>query len=94
MPLFQSYINEDNQLECTRHEKWQVIQEVKFLTRTRRPDMIFLLETMVNEKNTKIILSLMGYDHFDYVLPINHSGGLAVLWNEGNIHASVLVKEQ
>jgi len=75
-------------------KKLQVIQEIKFFTRTQRPDMILLLKTMVNEKNIKIILSLMGYDHFDYVLPNNHLGGLAVLWNEGNIHASVLIKEQ
>jgi len=61
-------------------KKLQVIQEIKFFTRTQRPDMILLLKTMVNEKNIKIILSLMGYDHFDYVLPNNHLGGLAVLW--------------
>ena len=56
--------------------------------------MIFLLETMVNEKHIKAIIPCMGFEHFDYVLPINHSGGLAVLWNSGIIHASVLIKEQ
>ena len=36
----------------------------------------------------------MEFEHFDYVEPFNHSGGIAVLWNNGIIHASVLRKEQ
>jgi len=32
-------------------KKMQVLQEVKLLSRTHKPDMIFFLETMVNEKN-------------------------------------------
>ena len=36
----------------------------------------------------------MGFDHFDYVELFNHSGGLAALWDNGIIHASVLKKEQ
>jgi len=55
--------------------------------------MVFLLETMVNEKNITRILPTMGYDHFEYMLPINHSGGVAVMWNNGHIYASVLFKE-
>ena len=69
-------------------KKPQVVQEVQFLIRTHKADMIFLLETMVNEKNIKKILSLMGFDHFDYVLPTNHVGGITVLWNNGIIHTS------
>jgi len=48
---------------------------------------------MVNEKNILKILPQMGCDHNDYVLPHNHSGGIAVLWNNDNIHASILLKE-
>jgi len=40
------------------------------------------------------ILPKTGFDHFDYVEPVHHSGGLAVLWNNGLIHASFLKKEQ
>ena len=36
----------------------------------------------------------MGFEHFDYVEPVKHSGALAVLWDNGIIHASVLKKEQ
>ena len=49
---------------------------------------------MVNKKNILNILPKMGFDYFDYVEPLNHSGGLAVLWDNGRIHASVLSKEQ
>ena len=27
----------------------------------------------------------MGFEHFDFVLSVNQSGGIAVLWNNGNI---------
>jgi len=56
--------------------------------------MIFLLETMFNEKNLLKIVPQMGFDYYDYMLPLNHSGGITVLWNNGNIHASTLLKEQ
>ena len=55
---------------------------------------MFLWETLVNKKNILDILPKMGFEHFDYVEPVNHSGGLAVLWDNGIIHASVLNKEQ
>jgi len=55
---------------------------------------MFLLETLVNKKNILDILPKMRFDHFDYVEPVNHSGGLAVLWDNGIIHTSVLKKEQ
>ena len=74
-------------------KKPQVIKEVQFPTRTYKVDMIFLLETMVNEKNLLKILPQMGFDHYNYVLPINHTGGITVLWNNGNMHASTLLKE-
>jgi len=70
------------------------MQEIKFLARLHKPNMFFLLETMVNEMNLLCILPQLGFCHFDYVLPCNHSGGIAVLWNSGDILASVLSKEQ
>ena len=74
-------------------KKTQVVQELKYLARTHKPDMLFLLETMVNESNIRRILPLMRFDHFDFVSPVNYSGGIAVLWNTENIHASALLKE-
>ena len=55
----------------------QVMQEIKILNRIHKPNMLFLLETMVNEINLLRILSNLGFRHFDYVLPHNHSGGIA-----------------
>jgi len=55
--------------------------------------MIFILETMVNDRNIRDILPLMGFDYFDFIILADHSGWLAVLWNNGEIHASVLRKE-
>jgi len=74
-------------------KKLQVVQEVQFLSKMFKADMIFLLETMVNDKNKLKILPQMGFEHFEYVAPTNHSGGIAVLWNNGKIHASPLLKE-
>jgi len=68
--------------------------EIQFLKRTHKPDIVFLLETMVNEKNIRNFLPRIGFEHFDFVEPTNHSGGLAILWNNEKIHASILRKEQ
>ena len=35
-----------------RAKKAQVLEEVKLLKRNIQPDILFLLETMTNEKNT------------------------------------------
>ncbi|KAJ8436279.1 hypothetical protein Cgig2_025708 [Carnegiea gigantea] len=35
----------------------------------------------------------MGFDHFDFVLSVNHAGGIWALWNNKNCHASILTKE-
>ena len=81
-------------MEYTRATKLQVVQEIKFLTRTHKPDIIFLPETIINKTNILKILPTMGYGHFDYILPTIHSGGIVVLLNNSNIHASILLKEQ
>ena len=74
-------------------KKSQVFQEILFLKRTHKPNVLLILETMVNKKNIVDILPKMGFEHFDYVEPVNHSGGLAVLWNNETICASILRKE-
>ena len=78
-------------IQCLK--KSQVSQEIKILIWNYNPNLLFLLENMVNEKNTLRILQTLGFDHFDYVLPSNHSGGLGVLWSNGAIHASILFNE-
>ena len=75
-------------------KRTQVLLELQFLKRTYKPDIIFLLETMVNERNILQLLPRIGFEHFDFVTPNNHSGGLVVLWHNTNVHASILRKEQ
>jgi len=72
----------------------QVLLELQFLKRTQKPNIVFLLETMVNEQNSLRILPRLGFEFYDFVIPNNHSGGLAVLWHNTNIRASILRKEQ
>jgi len=48
-------------------KKSQFAQEIKLLKQKFNPDILFLLETMVNETNLLRILPTLGFDHFDYV---------------------------
>jgi len=68
-------------------------EELRFIQKSLQPDLVFLLETMVSEANTKRIIPHLGFPCYDFVNPINHSGGIWVLWNNTNIKASVLIKE-
>ena len=74
-------------------KKSQVTQKVRFLVKSHKSDIVFLLETMVNDQNITKIFPRSGLEHYEYVSPSNHSGELAILQNHGNIHASVLCKE-
>ena len=78
-------------MECSRGEEVASLSG-NFISETyTQAQYAFILETMVN-KNILDILPKMGFEHFDYVEPVNHSGGLAVLWNNGTICASILKK--
>jgi len=55
--------------------------------------LLFLIETLTSEDTTKQLLPQLGFDQFDYTLPVNHTGGIWVLWNKKNIMANVLLKE-
>ena len=74
-------------------KKQLVVSELKFILRKHSLDLIFQLETIVNETNLQTILPQFWYDHYDFILPINHSRELAFLWNNGRNHALVLNKE-
>lgn len=72
-------------------KKHQIREEIKLLSRRSCPDILILLETMMNKINRESIIAKLGLDHFDYVLPDNHSGGIWVLWNNANISAQILL---
>ena len=75
-------------------KKTQALQEILFLQRLHKPDIMFILETLVNSANIERILPKTRFQHFDYVDPVNYSGGIAVLWNNDHILASILRKDQ
>jgi len=74
-------------------KKQQVREEIRYLQKSQQPDLIFLIETMASEETANCILPQLGFDHYDYTLPVNHSGGIWVLWSKRNILANVLLKE-
>jgi len=75
-------------------KKSQVLQDVMFLKRVHNPNIMFILETMVNTKHITNILPETRFEHFEYVDAVNHYGGIAVLWNNETIYVSILSKEQ
>ena len=74
-------------------KKHQIREEIRYLIKAKQPDLLFLIETMTGEGYTRKILPQLGFENFDYTLPVNHSGGIWVLWNTKNIMANVLLKE-
>jgi len=60
-------------------KKAQVIQEIKHLIRFHKPDICLSLETMVNDTQMNALLPKLGFNHYDFISLINHSGGTAVL---------------
>jgi len=75
-------------------KKNQALQEILFLKWMHNSNIMFILETLVSFINIRSILPKTGFEHFDYVDPVNHSGGIAVLWNNDSIHVSILRKDQ
>jgi len=74
-------------------KKCQIREELRYLKQVHQPDLLFLIETMTSENTTRQLIPHLGFDHYDYTLPVNHSGGIWVLWNQKNIMAHVLFKE-
>ena len=54
-------------------------QEVGFINRTIKPDILVLLETMVNECNATHIIKTLGYQIYDTIPPKSHARGIWLL---------------
>jgi len=74
-------------------KKAHILEEVKILKKIHNPDILFLLETLTNDINSQTLIRRMGFRHFDYIPPSNHSGGIWVLWTNERLQAAVLSKE-
>jgi len=48
---------------------------------------------MTSENNTRQIIWKMGFEKFDFVLPVNRSTDIWVLWNNNEVHALALNKD-
>lgn len=57
-------------------KKVQVLEELKILKCNFQPNILFLLEIMTNKKNTCLAIQKMDFDYYDFILPVNHSGGI------------------
>jgi len=71
-------------------KKPQLRQEVSFINRTINPDILILLETMVNCQNTDRLIRHLGFTHFATVPTDNHVGGIWFLWNTVNVDVNIL----
>jgi len=74
-------------------KKSQLRQEVGFINRTINPDILILLETLVNCQNSSLIISQLGYKFSSTIPPVNHMGGIWLLWNDINVDVSIIAKE-
>ena len=66
-------------------KKLQLHQEVGFINRTIKPDILILLETLVNCQNSNLIIKQVGYQFSSTVPPVNHMGvfgyfGIMLMW--------------
>jgi len=74
-------------------KKPQLRLEVGFITRTIRPDILILIETMVNEQNVDLIFKTLGFSHYERIPTNNHCGGIWCLWNSINVNVTIIAKE-
>ena len=74
-------------------KKSQLRHEVGFINRTIKPDILILLETLVNCQTTDLIINQLGYSYSSTIPPVNHMGGIWLLWNDDNVNVSIVAKE-
>ncbi|KAJ8425169.1 hypothetical protein Cgig2_031562 [Carnegiea gigantea] len=57
-------------------KKHQIRDGIRVINQANKPDLLFLIETMVSDQTTGKLLSTLAYEQFDFVSPQNHSGGI------------------
>ena len=50
-------------------KKHQIRDEIRVINQTHRPDLLFMIETMVSEQTTRKLIAKLGFEHFDFVSP-------------------------
>jgi len=74
-------------------KKPQLRLEVGFINRTIRPDILFLIETMVTKHHADQIIRTLGFSHYEKIPVENHFAGIWCLWNSINIDVTIMAKE-
>ena len=73
-------------------KKSQLRHKVGF-NRTIKPDILILLETLVNGQNTDLIINQLGYRYSSTIPPINHMGAFGSSGMNENVDVSIIAKE-
>ena len=55
-------------------KKSQLRHEVGLINRTIKPNILILLETLVNCQNTDLIINQLGFNYSSTIPPVNHMG--------------------
>ena len=64
-----------------------------FISRTIRPDILFLIETMVNEHHAYLIIRNLGFSYYERIPAENHYGRIWCLWNLLNVNVTIMATE-
>ena len=59
-------------------KKQQILEEIRFIHQAHKPYLLFLIKTMISDQTTRKLIAMLGYEHFDFVSPPNHSSGIWV----------------
>jgi hypothetical protein len=60
----------------------QTVQELRRMVNKKKPDMVFLMETKLNNKKMELIRIKLGFKNVFAVDSVGKSGGLALLWHD------------
>lgn len=69
-------------------KKPQAIAEITNYVSTFKPDILFVMETMTSNRNSKQIIRGLHFRNSIIIDPLNHCGGLWVCWNNNNTNVT------
>jgi len=62
-----------------------IVQVLNWMVRTKKPNLVFLMETKLNSKKMEAIQTKLDFDAIFVVDSIGKSGGLALMWKLDNV---------
>ena len=58
----------------------RIVHDLHHLVKEKKPDLVFLMETKMNNKKCDSIQIKLGFDYLFCVDCVGHSGGLILMW--------------